>query len=248
MTSWLGSAGGGGGNSGGGGGGSNDAYQQAALQAMQMQSQLLQQMMARQAEADALRKQRGDALYGTLLTRSQQGLGVKRGLGPDGVDPNQHIWDQVDNFAANQERSRRDYLSDLAESEGPLANLRGEQRMAAEGTGLNTANFQSELVGREIMTRREEIQNALLQMGDMLSGEQVAALQRELGMLDNAIKQQQVGLGSRGLDLDQLRTELLNRQFYDGLQSENDRFTAQLGFNRDDRARYWDMEMRKFGR
>ena len=206
---------------------SQDPYQQAALDAIKQQSALMQQMMAKQEEADRIRQERADGLYNTLLQRSQQSLAV------DGNDP--IIANQVNAMRAEQERSKRNFISDAAENYGPIANIRGEERMANERVGQNVSSFQSELIGRELMGRRQEVADALASMGGMLSGSQQAALQRELAMLDNGIRQQQVGLssgqlglgfadlglrgelGRGGLQNDLLRTMLQNQQFYGDL-------------------------------
>lgn len=182
--------------------------------------------------AKATETARRDALYNTLKERSGRALNV------DATDP--IIANQVTTFRNEQTRAQRDYLNKLAESEGPNANLRGERRMAAERSGINTAGFQSELVGRELMTRRNEILQDLQMQGAMLSADQQANLQRELTGIDSMIRQQQLALqgkqvdnsftlGSRGLDLQALQQEIQRRQF------EQD-----LGFRAEDRASYWD--------
>jgi hypothetical protein len=96
-----------------------------------------------------------------------------------------------------------------------MANIRGEQRMAAERMGQRTGAFESELIGREIAAKRGEIEHALSTMADLLPEDQRLELQRYLGELDNAYKQ-------------------------NALTSENDRFASQLGFNYADRSSYWD--------
>lgn len=208
-----------------------DPYQQAAIEAIQRQSALMQQMIAKQEASDKIRQERADGLYNTLLQRSQQSLNV------NADDP--IIRAQVDPMRAQLERSKRNFISDAAENYGPLANLRGEERIANERVGQNVSSFQSELLGRELTNRRQEVAGALASMGDMLSGSQQAALQRELAMLDQGIRQQQVGLssgqlglgyadlnlrgelGRGGLQNDLLRTMLQNQQFYGDLGLRN---------------------------
>jgi len=150
---------------------------------------------------------RFDELFNMLMSRAQQPLS---GLRTDPV-----VRAQSDAYAANEERARRNYVSDVAESAGPLANIRGEQRMAAERVGQRTGAFEAELMGRELSARRQEISEALQMMGGLLNDQQRLSLQKELTLLDNA-----------------LRTTAMN--------NENDRFSAQLGFNYADRASYWD--------
>ena len=117
-------------------------------------------------------------LYNMLLSRAKQGTTI------DKNDPN--IRQQVDPYAAAQERARRNYLADAAESLGPNANLRGEQRLAMERAGQATGLFESQLIGRELENRRAEIQHALDSLGNRLTEDQRLALQKELGYLNDA--------------------------------------------------------------
>lgn len=117
-------------------------------------------------------------LYNLLLTRAKQGTTIDRN------DPN--IRQQVDPYAAAQERARRNYLADAAEQLGPNTNLRGEQRLAMERAGQASGLFESQLLGRELENRRAEIQNALDSLGNRLTADQQLALQKELGYLNDA--------------------------------------------------------------
>lgn len=164
---------------------------------------------------------RVDELYNTLMGRSKQSLAIDRN------DPT--IRAQSDAYSANEERAKRNYLADLAEKSGPLANLRGETRMANEKQGQDTAGFEAELMGRELTTRRNEITQTLQSMQGLLTTEQQLALQKELASMDNAIKQQQMGLQGRGLDLQGQQ-----------LSQQNDQFLRNLGFQEADRGSYWD--------
>jgi hypothetical protein len=213
-------------NEGGGGGGNSmfpDWYRGM------MESQVAQQNADRQQA-----KERSDALYSTLNTRANQSLQV----GAD--DP--IIKGQVDAFRAEQNRAGRNYLSDVAESSGPYANLRGEQRMAAEKIGQGTSGFQAELLARELGARRDEVSQALGQEGSMLSGDQARNLQALQASLGQAIGEANVGLGSRNLDLgfadlalrDKLGTGSLGLQ-QQGLNQGNDQFLRELGL------RQWDL-------
>jgi hypothetical protein len=128
-----------------------------------------------------------DQLYNMLLQRAQQGLNV---------DPNDPvIKGQSDAYNAQLDRARRNYLSDLAESAGPYASgaMLGQARQTAEAEGQQGAAFQSQLMGRELQSRRDEIQQALAQMGSMLSDEQRLALQKELGYLNDATQRYGIG-------------------------------------------------------
>lgn len=146
-----------------------------------------------------------EELYKMLMARAKQGTAI------DKNDPN--IRQQADPYAAAQERARRNYLGDVAERSGPLANMRGEQRMAMERAGQASGLFESQLIGRELESRRNEIQHALDSLGARLSEDQRLALQRELGYLNDATSRygisinganqaNQIGLGYSQLDWD----------------------------------------------
>jgi hypothetical protein len=144
-------------------------------------------------------------LYDILLARAKQGTQID----PD--DPN--IRQQVDPYTASVERSRRDYLADTAERMGPRANIQGESRLASERAGQASGLFRSQLIGRELDSRRQEIIHALDSLRGQLSADQTLALQRELGYLEDAtrrygirtegdIAQGQLGLGRDRLGFD----------------------------------------------
>lgn len=173
---------------------------------------------------------RNNNLYEMLMGRAQQGLNISRS------DP--IIRAQADAFSANAERSSRNYISDTAEKMGPLANIQGERRMAAERTGQATGAFEAQLMGRELEARRNEIQMALTQMGNMLSDDQRLALQRELGLLENAMSKYgldiQQSLGVRSGDIGLYNALMGNQQFY-----------SQLGLDAANDFSYWNDPMRE---
>src|SRR6185295_5671522 len=151
------------------------------------------------------------AFYQQLMDRSKQSLNI---------DPNDPvIKGQTDAFRAEQERARRNYISDTAERIGPYASgaLQGERRMAAEHVGQATSGFQAELMGREQTARRDEIAQALSLMSGRLTTEQSLALQRELGMIDAQLRGRGLDLQSRGLDMsnDQFLRQLALRPYED---------------------------------
>ena len=164
---------------------------------------------------------RNDALYNMLLERAQQGLSVDRN--------NPVIRQQADAYSANERRASRDYMADLAESSGPYSSLRSEGRLASERVGQRTGAFEAQLMGREIEARRNEIAQALAQMGSLLSDDQRIALQRELGLLDIALREK-LGMGQLELGRGQLDLGFGNL----GLQAEN-------------QSSYWDW-IRRGGR
>lgn len=193
-----------------------------------MMKDTLAQQQAQQAQNTA----RSDALFTTLSGRANQGLNVSA------TDP--VIQAQVDPFRAEQTRASRNFISDTAERSGPLANIRGEQRMAAEKVGQNVSGFQGELMARELSAKRDEIAQALAQQGAQLSGDQQRSLTSQLAAMDQAIKeagaktsatsvgnqftlgQGQLALGNRSLDVnnDQFLRELALRQWQLGDQSD----------------------------
>jgi hypothetical protein len=176
---------------------------------------------------------KSDALYADLLARSQQGLGVTAN------DP--ALKGQIDANSAATDRASRNYLADLAEKAGPLANLQGEQRLTAEQAGQSEGGFAASLVGNEIAARRTDIQNALTQEGAMLSDQQKNQLTAQLAQLDAASKKYAVDAqsasskyntdASSGLGYAQLGNNA--SQFAANLQNQKDQFGQTLGYNYD---------------
>ncbi len=187
----------GGGSSGFGGGGGQDWYRDLMTRQ--------QDFMEQQARAN---KERADGLYSTLSDRANQGLAINRN------DP--IIRGQADAYSANEERSKRNYLGDIAESSGQYANLRGEQRMANERVGQRTGAFEANLHAGELQAKRQEIAQALSGMAGILSADQQRELQLKLSMFDQAIKEQSVGLQARGQDInnDQFQRDLALRESF----------------------------------
>lgn len=202
----------GGGNFGGGSAGFNDGGVGDILQ------QMREEMKAREAATNTRR----DGLYQQLDTRAKQSLTI---------DPNDPvIAAQTDAYGADQQRASRDYLANLAEKAGPDANLRGEQRMAAEKVGQATSGFRAQLMGQELTQRRGEIVDALNSMRGLLTADQQAQLEQEVSLLDHSIKQQGIGLQGRSLDQDWRKALMMN-----------DQFNADLGLRAEDRASYYDL-------
>jgi hypothetical protein len=199
----------------GGGGDSRGASAPAWYQ------ELLNRMVAQDQERVAQNRTRGEALWSTLANRAGQGLNITR------HDP--VLRAQVDPYAAQEERAMRNYLADVAERSGPYASLEGERRMAAERLGQRVGAFESEVIGRELVARRNEIRDALASMGDLLTADQSRELQRQLGLLDQQIREQGLAVQREGLGLDRTRI---------GLQHEQ--FLRDLGLRAEDRSSYWD--------
>lgn len=150
---------------------------------------------------------RANDFYAQLLARSQQGLNVDRN--------NPVIRQQADAYSANAQRARREYLNDQAESVGPIGNIAGEERLTAERVGQATGAFEAELMGRELQAKRDEIAQALTLMSGRLTTEQTLELQRELGLLDAAIRREGLGVQREGMGLqnDQFLRELALRNW-----------------------------------
>lgn len=169
-------------------------------------------------------KARNEELYRLLLERATQ----SREINPN--DP--IIRNQANAFTAADERARRQAIADLAEQGGQYRNIRGEKRMSAEAAGQRAGAFQAELMGRELTARRAEITQALQEMGSLLTSDQQLALQRELGLLDAAIRKQNADtdVSRLGIERDRVGVE-----------------RGRLGLDAEDRASYWDW-IRRGGR
>lgn len=170
-----------------------------------------------------------NSLYGTLMGRANQSLNV------NARDP--IIAGQVNAYRAEQDRSTRNQLAALAESGGPQNNLNQERRMLNESAARSTGGLQAQLLQNELTARRQEIAQALGQMGNMLSDEQKMALQKEMFSIDSQLRSQQIGNQNSqfyaGLGQD-------NAHFYSNLNQQNNQFLDQFGLNAQDRASYWD--------
>lgn len=162
-----------------------------------------------------------DSLLAELQARANQSLNINAA-----TDPN--IRQQADPYAANLERQRRQYLNSLAESQGANANLTNEARLTAEQTGQQAGQYEGGLVGNEIQARRQEIQDALSQMGGLLNSQQQMALQKELADLNAATQRYGIDTQARTsanmLSNDWQKALLQNDQFNNrlGLDAEND--------------------------
>lgn len=132
---------------------------------------------------------RANSIYDLLMQRATAGLDI---------DPNDPIIkNQVDAYGAQEERSRRNYLSSAAEKAGESANLGAEARSSAEQVGQRTGSFQAELMGRELSARRGKIERALSGAAGFLTEQQRMSLQRELETLRLAQQESQFGRGLR---------------------------------------------------
>ncbi len=159
--------------------------------------------------AGGARDPRFQALYDQLLKRSGQSL-------TEGAEsPAVKAQLEASSVAANRERTQQ--LQQAAERSGPYAT--GEISNAARASGervqMGQSQMAAQLVGREIDSRRQEIQQALAQMGSQLSVEEQSRLRQE----DQALAQRQLEvqreLGLGGLGVQQGQLGLTQRQLED---------------------------------
>ena len=148
-----------------------------------------------------------------LITQLMSKMGQSTNV--DGSDP--FIRKQADSYSAQEERARRNFLADQAEGNSPYStgHQRGLERMTAEGVGQRAGQFESQLIQRELQSRRDEIKNAMDSMGSLLSEEEKNGLQRELANLDASLQW----------------AKITNQkdQFAAQLSQEDKHFMAQLG-------------------
>lgn len=199
-------------SNGGGGGGGQPQYA-TPTQAWNTQPTTLPQ------------SSKNSELYSLLMGRAQQGTGVDS----KSLDVRQ----QVDPATAQMERASRNYLDDLAEKAGPLANIQGERRLASERLGQQAGAFEAEIIGREKAARREEIQQALTLWGSMMSNEQQLALQKELA---------QLSAQERAAD-----RELQSRFQSQSLAQQQDQFLKELALREWDTTQGWDYRWQTLG-
>jgi len=190
---------------------------------------IMTRQLSMQEEAQRKNTERGNALYGILSDRAKQSLEIDRN------DP--IIRAQSGAFSAKQRRAQRNYISDVAESAGPYANIQGERRMAAERYGQATGGFEAELMGRELSARRAEIQQALSGMSGILSADQQRELAMQLKSIDAAMSEAGLGV-QRGLGLEGLGVQRR------GQDIGYDVNLRQLGLQDWDRQMYYDLLQR----
>lgn len=152
---------------------------------------------------------------------------------------------QLSPFAAAQDRARRDEVRAGAESAFAGGQDYGnpEKMAAAERAGQSVGLRASDLVGKELGARRQQIQQALTQFGGTISDDQRRALEKRAQDLDNQIRTQglaQTGqLGNRELDIrNQLGMGGLNIEMIRAMNQDK-QFGQDLGFRIGDaQARY----------
>jgi hypothetical protein len=103
-------------------------------------------------------------------------------------DPN--VRAQADAYSASQQRAARNSVADIAEQQGPLANLNAETRVAQEHAGQASGAFEAEALARAQQQRAQEIQQYLGIWGGLIDSDTAQNLQRELAYLNNSTQQQ----------------------------------------------------------
>jgi hypothetical protein len=174
---------------------------------------------------DPLRAQ----LIQQLMARAQQSLAVTAD------DPT--IRAQSEPFSAAQDRLARDQIANAAESGGPVQNIDGTTRMANEKAAVNSGQFTSQLLSREIDSRRQEIQAALTGMQGYITDQDRMGLERELGYLNDAT--QRFGIQT-GADTSRYNADSSANTARRGQDLSNDQFMADLGLRAEDRGTFWD--------
>ena len=156
---------------------------------------------------------------------------IQKGTNVDVNDPTFRM--QSDAYAAAQERARRNAVDDQLE-QSFAQGTRGSgadtaaARLINERAATNVGQFEAQLMGRELESRRDEIKNALSSLGGLINADQSMALQRELAALDAALKRESLAqtgalgtsdlslrdkLGTGALNVDLIRALLQNQQF-----------------------------------
>lgn len=163
-------------------------------------------------------KARADQVWATLSKLVDQSQNV----GPD----NPVVRAQTDAFRAEKEREKRNFISDTAERYGPLANIRGEERMASDRTGNAVASFQADAMVKELTAIRSQIMAALNGQQGFVSTDRQQYLNEQLAMIDQQLR-------SLGLSQDWQRTLM-----------GNDLSLRELGLQEWDRMTYYDLLQR----
>lgn len=147
---------------------------------------------------------------------------------------------QMDPFRQEQDRARQMRQMAMAErlgAEGAESGgaMSSEVALSYEDMGRANAQRASELVGQEVLARREELFKALSLYGDMMTQEQQRALQLEIAKLDAQVKREATSAStSLGRDDLKLREKLGLGNLSLGLlqaQLGNDQFSKRLGFD-----------------
>jgi hypothetical protein len=187
------------------------------------------------ADADQSTMNQGaqDVFRNSLLQRATQSTEV------DTNDPT--FRGVADNFAASQERARRNATDMAAESAAGNGMATGsglmdnERRMQNEKSAQASSGFESQLALSELQNKRQEIAGALEGLGTSIGGDQARALTDKLAQLDATIKRESLSqsgqLGNADISLrDRLGTQGNNLSAMD-MYLRNQQQNNRLGFD-----------------
>lgn len=168
---------------------------------------------------NAYKEAQDKLLRDALIAQMSQGTNVSV------EDPN--IKQQLDPFRAEQERARREAVGRGAEQAFASGQDFGgpEKAMAAERAGQATGLRASELVGKELSAKRDEIQHALDQFGGKMDADQKDKLTRDLADLDAQLKREGYGVttgeGAKARELELYKANQENQTKLKALDSES---------------------------
>jgi hypothetical protein len=169
------------------------------------------------------------------LRRSRQGLEVNAN------DP--VIKAQVDAQTAMANREALKQQQVAAERGGQYATgaLENQQRMSNEAVQLQAGAMQSELMGREVGARRQEIAQALNSMQGILTVDEQSRLRQE----DQALQQRQIELADKHASFsDALQRDIANQNFG---QMGWERAFRDRGFDSDQAQQNWQNWQTQYG-
>ena|SRR5688572_8707399 len=149
-------------------------------------------------------KGRSDELFKLLMERAT----------PQAIDRNSAVVrQQVDPGVAQLDRARRNYISDQAERAGPLGNIEGDRRMAAERFGQGASALESEVIARMYDQQNDNAMASMAMFGNQLSNDQQLELSQQLAALSDRNQAANRDLQRYGMDQDfSISQQGLNQQ------------------------------------
>lgn len=153
-------------------------------------------------------------------------------------DPN--VRAQSDAYSANQQRAARNSIADIAESQGPLANITAETRLANERAGQASGSFEAEVLARAQQQKAQEIQQYLSIWGGLIDSDKRAALERELATMQNSTQQQALG---NQLSIAQMSNQTQNTS----LNNQMDQFLKELALREANQNNTWEYQWSTLG-
>lgn len=153
-------------------------------------------------------------------------------------DPN--VRAQSDAYSANQQRAARNSIADIAESQGPLANITAETRLANERAGQASGSFEAEVLARAQQQKAQEIQQYLSIWGGLIDSDKRTALERELAQMQNATQQQALG---NQLTIANQQNQTQNTS----INNQMDQFLRELALREANQNNTWDYNWATLG-